>query len=83
VDGEGFVARVVEAEAPSVEHEASGLGDLPGDGGVDGVAEEGGADMFHVNPDLVSAAGVEDTEDESSAIFSRRKSIVVGDRGAS
>lgn len=49
---------VVEAEAPGVEHEAGGWSGLALRLGVDRVAEEGAADVFHVDADLVGAASV-------------------------
>ena len=79
---EVVVCRVVEPKSPGVEHESSWLGDLARDVGVDRVAEEWGADVFHVNADLVSATGVEDAEDEGGAVVFDRKGVVVRDGGA-
>lgn len=49
---------VGEAEVAGVEHEAIGVGEGLTRLTVDGVAEDGGADVFEVDSDLVGAAGV-------------------------
>ena len=74
---------VGEAEAPGVEHEAGGGAGLALGLGIDGIAEEGAADVFHVDTDLVGAAGVEDAENEGGVgIGIGGEGVVVGDGGA-
>ena len=71
---------MLEGELPCVEHEAGG-GEFvffP----VDGIAEDGGADMVEVDADLVGAAGVEVAADEGG--FGREiggEDTVIGDGG--
>jgi len=71
---------VVEGELPSVEHEAWG-GELVFFS-VDRIAEDGGAEVVHVDADLVGPAGVEVAEHEGG--FRREiggERFVIGDRG--
>jgi len=53
-----------EAELPGVEHLAGVVGDEAG--GVEGIAEEGVAEVLQVDADLVGAAGVEGALDEGA-----------------
>lgn len=71
---------VEEGEPPGVEEE-TGSGELvffP----VDGIAEDGGADVVEVDADLVGAAGVEVAEDQGGlGGWIRGEGFVIGDGG--
>lgn len=82
VDGELVAGGMVESKAPGVKHEAGWGTGLPLGLGVDGVAEESTTDVFHVDPDLVGAAGVEDAEDKGGVgLGVGAEGVVVSDRG--
>lgn len=66
-----------------MEHEAVGVGKRFTRFSVDGVAEDGGADVFEVDADLVGAAGVKGAFDEAGAIALLGEDFVVGDGGFS
>ena len=53
---------MIEGEFPSVEEESWGGERMLF--GVNGIAEDGGADVLEVDADLVGATGVEMAEDE-------------------
>ena len=70
---------MVEGEFPGVEHEARGLDFLFGGMAVDGVAEDGtGEAVFHVDADLMGAAGEEAALDEG-AVFVDGEAFPLGD----
>ena len=71
---------MVEGKLPSVEHETRGRELVFFS--VDWIAEDGGAEVVHVDADLVGAAGVEVAEDEGGlrgGIGGER--FVIGNRG--
>lgn len=79
-EGEGLLGEgVVEGEFPGVEHEARGLDFLLGGMAVDGVAEDGtGEAVFHVDANLMGAAGEESALDEG-AVFVDGEAFPLGD----
>ena len=71
---------VVEAQAPSVEHESAGVERLPFEIAVDRVAQKRATEVFHVDADLMSAPGVQMAEDEPPGrIFLLSEHVVVRD----
>ena len=71
---------MVEAEFPRVKEKSWG-----GEGmffGVDGIAEDGGADVLEVDPDVVGAAGVEVAQNKSGfGGLIGSDDLIIGDRG--
>lgn len=53
-----------DGELVGMEHEATWVCFLAVRLGVDGIGKDGGADVAHVDADLVGASSVEITEDE-------------------
>ena len=48
--------------------------------GIDRIAEKGAADVFHMDPDLMSTAGVQNTEDEGDVgLRIAEEGVVIGD----
>ena len=72
---------VAESQLAGVEHEAVGIGAFFTRFAVDGVTEDGCADVFEVNANLVGAAGVEGAFDEAGAVALLGEDFVVGDGG--
>ena len=73
-----------ETETPGMQHETPGFDRLSIGLRIDGIAYKGTAEVFHVDANLVGAAGVQVAEDKSPGRgFVSGKDVVVGNGGSS